>query len=374
MKKIFTSLLSLIAFAAYAQTPIVLTRADFPRPTSSSPLPDSVLYTNVPIAGNTVDISSTGASSTWNTLPLVNGNIRYQSFLPMSSTPLIFQLSFFSCDFAQPLLGNAGLVGNLPISDAYEYYNYASADARLELKGFGANITIPGQPIALPLPAVYTTPDVIYKFPLEFGNVDSSLSGYSVTIPLGAPIGDIEIKRKQKRVNEVDGWGSIITPAGTFDVLRVKSSITRVDSIITALAPLGFPTKPVEIKWLGQTKKIPIFQVTGTDVGGSITPTAITFWGQDPNGVNEVNTLSPLQIYPNPADAQTTIEYDLTKQSEVSIIISNVKGETVAQFHFTKQSEGFHREVLPLQSLSSGLYQITCIANKSVLHSKLLKK
>lgn len=374
MKKIFILLLCSFVFKVNAQTPIILTRADFPRPTSSSVLPDSVLYTNVPIAGNTVDIITTGASTNWNTLPLMNGAKLYQSFLPMSSTPLVFQLAFLTCDFAQPLLGNAGLVGNLPISDAYEYYNYASADSRLEIKGFGANVTIPGQPIALPLPAIYTSPDVIYKFPLAFGNNDSSLSGYSVTIPLGAPIGDIEFKRKQKRVNEADGWGSITTPAGTFDVLRVKSSIDRIDSIITVIAPLGFPSKLVEIKWLGSTKKIPVFQVNGNDLGGNVTPSSITFWGQEPNGILEKSNISSIHIFPNPAEFQASIEYSLVSSAKVSILLNNMKGETLAQFHFANQSAGLHRELLPLQGLTAGIYQITCIANGNMIHTKLLKR
>ncbi len=376
MKKLFTFFGLLAAFTSNAQTPITLSRVDFPCPSAATcGLPDSVLFTNVPIAGNSVNTTPTGANSNWNMVPLTNGAVAYQNFFPMSGTPLIFQLVFLSCDYAQPLLGN-NVVGNLPITDAYEYYNYAgTGNSRLEIKGFGAYVTIPGQTTALPLPALYSSADVIYQFPITYGNTDSSVSGYSVNIPLGGTLGNITIKRNQKRVNEVDGWGQITTPAGTFDVLRVKSSIDRVDSLITGIFPAGFPSKPVEYKWLGKGKKIPVFQVNGTLNGSTFTPTAITYWGQSPfpAGIHEISSNSDMTIFPNPSSENTTIQYTLAASSDMDMYISDAEGKIVAQFHFRNQSAGTHNEILPVSTLAQGAYTIKCISNKEVVASKFVK-
>jgi hypothetical protein len=374
MKKIFTFLLLTSLFNLKAQTPITLTRADFPCPSAAAcGLPDSILYTSVPIS-STVNTSSSGASSTWDMSMLANGTPNYQKLLPMSATPFIFQLAFLSCDFVQPLLGNTA-VGGLPVADAFEYFNYAgTSSSRLEIKGFGANVTIPGSTLPIPLPAVYTSPDIIYQFPIAYGNKDSSLSGYSLTIPLGGTIGDVTFKRKQKRVNEVDGWGSIITPAGTFDVLRLKSSIDRIDSLITGFIPIGFPSKPLEYKWLGNTKQIPVFQVNGTVFGSNFTPNAINFWGVPKvTGIEEIGPASNLFLFPNPTKENCSIQYFLTNSSDLDILITNLEGKLVGEFHFKNQQGGKHTEILPLSALSNGTYLVRCISNSKVISNKLVK-
>jgi hypothetical protein len=378
MKRILPFFLSLCVFEGFAQTPITLTRADFPCPSAAScGLPDSVLYTNASLSGSGLNASSTGPSQNWDMSALGTTSLAYQKFLPMSATPLIFQLVFLSCDFAQPLLGNQ-LAGNLPLNDAFEYYNYAGAggSGQLEIKGFGANVTIPGQPIALPLPANFTSPDILYKFPMAFGNTDSSESGFSVTLPLGTGIGDITIKRKQKRVNIVDGWGSIITPAGTFDVLRLRSSINRVDSLITGFFPLGFPSRPIELKWLGNGKRIPVLQVNGTQTGGTFNPTSITYWGQKafPSGLTHLSSDENIQLYPNPADDFCRVEFEIDNDPEMHITITDAVGRVCAHFHFQYQQSGLHTEYLPLSQLPGGTYVLHCSNKNGLVSRKLMKR
>ncbi len=349
----------------HAQSPVTLYRSDFPCPLATSPLPDSVLYSTIPVSGNTITIGSSGTGMNWNMTPLSNPTTSYQQFISMGATPLVFQLVFLFCDYAQPLLGNAGSIGNLPLSDAYEYYNYAASDSRLEIKGFGAYITIPGQTTAIPLPALYSSPDVLYRFPLQYGNTDSSNSGYSVTLPLPAPIGDIVIKREQKRVNQVDAWGSISTPAGTFEVLRVHSTIDRMDSIITTLAPLGFPTQIHEYKWLGQTKKIPVFQVTEQVSALGTNITSVTHWGQAPNGLTHVESMNGVRIFPNPVTDQLNVQIPVEQHTEGKITITDALGKQVGVFHFSAAAEGIWRESLPLKLLPPGIYSLQiCSGNK----------
>src|ERR1019366_3455326 len=68
-------------------------------------------------------------------------------------------------------------------------------------QGFGAQIN------GIPLPIAYTHPDVIYNFPLQYGNTDNSTSGYSINLPGTGYYG-----YQQTRTNTVDGWGTLSTP------------------------------------------------------------------------------------------------------------------------------------------------------------------
>lgn len=369
MKNIITITCSMFfSFYAFCQSPITLTRADLPCPAAGCG-EDSVLFTNVVIATNSVDLSLTGANLAWSHPDLGTLSTAYQKFIPVSSTPFVFQLTFLGSDYATPLLGNLAIAG-LPISDAYEYYNYASNNTRLEIRGFGANITIPTQSVSFPLPAIYNNPDVIYKFPITFGDTDSSNSGFSITIPpTGTALGTL--KRQQTRKNAVDAWGSVTTPAGTFDVLRIKSNINRVDSLITSIFPIGIPTNTTEYKWLGQTKKIPVLQVNTNLVGQNPTVTGVTFWGEGPNPITFSNlNNNVLSISPNPAQHSVNIHFGDNHIGKTKVSIINLQGQQVAYFEFLLTQTN-QNETIPLFELPQGNYMIQCQSQTGRSNQKL---
>lgn len=346
-----------LAVCLQAKAQITLTRADFPKPTASSPLPDSVLYSNVSNPGAATSHTIDGVNAVWNESSLT-GNPAWQQFLPVSSTPLIFQFVFLGSDYAQPLLNGGGVAGGT-LSDAYEYYDYATADGKLQVRGFGGNLLIPGQTVAIPLPAVYSSPDVLFTFPMQFGNTDSSLSGFNVTLPLGGIIGDVTVKRTQKRVNWVDAWGRITLPTGaSYDVLRHVSRINRIDSLITAFFPAGFPSRPIEYRWLAQGMKIPVLSETGTRTGSgnntSVTINAATYLGGWPTGVSETMSAA-MKVFPNPAQGPITIEWP-EGGGALNLTLYALNGSPVARFGFLTRMGEPVREVLPLAGLPAGTY------------------
>lgn len=68
-----------------------------------------------------------------------------------------------------------------------------------------------------------------------------------------------------------------------------------------------------------------------------------------------------MRIFPNPAQKQLTLEYDLERTEEVSVSLQSVLGQTV--MHYPKasgiRSAGVHREALSCSEVSSGLYFLT---------------
>ncbi|MEZ5047466.1 MAG: T9SS type A sorting domain-containing protein [Chitinophagaceae bacterium] len=361
MKHIYTCILILSSSLIFAQAPITLSRADFPKPTSSSPMPDSVLYTNV-IGATTTSQTTKGANQMWNESSL-SGTTAYQHFVAVSATPLAFQLTFFGSDYAVPLdnaFGAPGGSATMQISDAYEYYNYTSNNSRLEIKGFGANITMPGQTTAIPLPAIYSSPDILFRFPMNFGDADSNHSGFDISLPLST-FGTIGFKREQDRVNEVDAWGTITTPAGTYTTLRHRSVITRIDSVTSSFINVGFPSVITEYRWLAQSAKIPILQINETNAITSV-QTYTAFKGQGPNSIATSSEKNTLIAYPNPCQNQIHIDYLLEKPGIVSMYILDVMGKRIGQFQFVKNNTGLFSEILPLEHLANGSYFIQVVA------------
>src|SRR6185295_16658519 len=111
--------------------------------------------------------------------------------------------------------------------------------------------------------------DTIYHFPLTYGTIDSSYSGYTLKLP-----SLVYFHNSSFRHNEADGWGSLTTPYGTFDVVRVKTTIMAHDSIyIDTLLNFGFAIDaPAEIdyKWIGKGQGEPLLQIN-TTLGGVVT-------------------------------------------------------------------------------------------------------
>ncbi len=96
------------------------------------------------------------------------------------------------------------------------------------------------------------------SFPLTIGVSDSSESSRSQIIP---EFGYYEIHRK--RVNIVDGWGTLTTPNGTFQTIRIKSTVYSHDSIYIDSNNEGYSIDRVETeyKWLGNGFGTPLLRI-----------------------------------------------------------------------------------------------------------------
>lgn len=295
----------------------------------------SITKNDMPNAGDTIRLSvktaltgfqpdSTGTNYTWN-----------YSFLTPDSQRVVQCVSGFNTPYSVPygFLATYGIynytpdqfpwsLAGSPPTNVYDFYKKTTNYLAI----IGQGMTLQGQTI----PALYSggTADVVYKFPLNYGNKDTS------TCTFGAPIpGFGYYQKKQTRINEVDGWGTCITPMGTFNSLRVKSTIMVSDSIYLDTLGFGF-TIPrqnvIEYKWLAPGKKIPVLEVdvTMAVIGNTFTvnrvnwqdayiaPLAITFTGMNSCPVVNEGTASahvsggkaPYSYHWSTGDTTTTID------------------------------------------------------------------
>ncbi len=219
---------------------------------------------DMPFVGDTIRISTTtnipgfepdatGPDFTWDFSSLTAQNQSVERYVSINSTPPFYQIIFNStvANLASPV-EMIDFVPGFEISDAYVYY--MATNASYVRPGYAATI------MGIPVPMKFDQPERIYSFPLQYtSQPDSSTSSYSLGIP---GMGYFSIMRK--RVNHVDGWGSLTTPLGSFDVLRVKSSIYEYDSLYIDSLQMGFPVirHYTEYQWLGTGHDVPLLSIT----------------------------------------------------------------------------------------------------------------
>jgi len=244
------------------QAQVVITSADMPN------VNDEILLS---VKGSLTNFKPalTGPNYSWDYTFLVADSQRTEKIVAPGSTgyPFIGFLSTYAIADPNPDPFPFILLGSAP-TNVYNFYKKQTSQLTINVQGMTTNGT--------PLPIFLSPADVIYKFPLQYGNIDSSNSGYASTIPgLGY------FKKSQKRTNIVDGWGELKTPYGTFNTIRVKSTIEVTDSIHSDSLGFGLniplPTK-YEYKWLAQGSKLPILEIDATQAFGTIiTVTKVSF-------------------------------------------------------------------------------------------------
>jgi hypothetical protein len=258
-----------------------------------------------------IDFQTTGPNQTWDFSSLQNSDQKLNTYSPVSAAGSLAQFlfgTFAATKYkASYFLPNEDLPLNslppiLPItfSDINQFIK-KSTDAMTLV---GLSMKVNGQAI----PAKADTIETKYKFPLNYGGTHTSRSYINLDLN---PIYDARWRQHRKRITEVDGWGEITTPYGTFSVLRIHHRIEESDSFKIAIGPfsnwIGIPV-PVshEYEWRSTIEKEPILLIKTSELLGNETVTGIEYRNDYVLGLKE-NSLN-FDVYPNPATTHLTVD------------------------------------------------------------------
>lgn len=280
------TLVLLLPLSAFGQ--ITIGPADMPS------AGDTVRYRTTAAAG--LDYASTEAGFFWDFSMLTPDAEGADTCVTAASTPLLYQFFFnngilypqHQASYAQrgPSFG----FQQLTVSDVFEYFKNDATGFRNV--GFGANVNgVPTSTRRIPV-------DWVHRFPMDYGDMDTSYSEFTLNVP-----SLFSFTQKQTRYNEVDGWGTLYLPADTFDVLRVKSTLVRNDSIFISQFGQGFAfpePEAVEYKWIAQGKDGPVLQI---NVNAGQATTARFYYQPDDitTGVPSTQAAGLFTAAPNPA-------------------------------------------------------------------------
>lgn len=196
---------------------------------------------------------------------------------------------------------------------------------------------------------------------------------------------------------------------GNVAYIGAEDGIYKTDNFLGT--PYG--TK-VEVNWEKMTgiPNVPVFQITQqtmnlpsyefhTYVGQNVFPTSFTntklpgaiyaathgkglfaFLGdtiaENKNviGIKEniitINEKPSLKAYPNPASNTTTLEYNLTQASQVTLQVYDMNSRLVSSLEKGRQSAGTHTQQINIQNLKAGIYMVRIITNNSTSTTKLI--
>ena len=347
----------------HSQTPITINTADMPVVT------DTIRYnTTNNIQG--LDPTLTGANYTWDYSTLISSTERIDTFFSVTSTPFSYQLYFNNSILYPTYKANYALRGPdlvmppaLPIPlSITEVFNYKkNSTTKYENVGFGAKINgIPSSIRNNPI-------DVEYEFPMNYTDNHISNSKFLVTIPLLAVYGQV-----MERNSTVEGWGTLITPVGTYDVLKVKSVLTKIDTFYLDTLGLGsnFPRpEEIEYKWLAKGGSTPILKIV-TTLG---VVSSIEYQANSIVGINELSIINEVSVFPNPTKEFVQVVFNSKNAGKLVYSIKDINGRFVMYNDFVAHvGKNVFQMDLSKNKLSNGVYFIELLMNDQLTTQKLI--
>lgn len=324
MKKIYVAFVLVNLVNGLAAQP-VLTDENF------NPLPGES-GTEYDFDATDFDPGPSGPGMTWNYPVLALATPHTLNVFPAHATP--YGLEFSGANIA--------VTGNML------YYNYYLAhDNGLEYLGYTNNV------FTMPL----SNPALIYTYPFTFLSVISdSLEGYVTT-------GDEWTHRWGQVVTEADGYGTLVTPLGSYmDVLRIKQVWTYDDEVYDGSTTTVYHHTDTHYYWVTEGVHFPLLTYAEKKtVGGATTELSYSATYMDPASIttglgDEEAFTKGFIMYPNPARSVfVSLWVNHNKNEEVNVIVWDATGKQKTS-GTCQLTEGNNQLLLDISTLNAGIY------------------
>jgi hypothetical protein len=220
--------------------------------------------------GTGLDFASTGANYTWDFSALTATSQYLKEYNPIGFASLLVFGTYGPVAPTNYRASYFNPTNDLPLDQLSQFLPVSLSDLNQYTKRMTDSITSLGYSISVNGQGVPFKSDTIetrYKLPLHYNDYHYS-RGYTY-IDLN-PVIDFKIKQYRQRTTNVDGWGTIITPKGTFQALRLRHDIAEIDSVYQTFFGAGqwFGTPPIqrtEYEWFANGEKEWVLKATETN-------------------------------------------------------------------------------------------------------------
>ncbi|MEI7594111.1 MAG: T9SS type A sorting domain-containing protein [Bacteroidota bacterium] len=349
--KVYFLVLIILIFCDLSFGQIVVNQNDMPNVGDTFRLSTKVLPS--------FDPALTGEDYLWDFSALVKSTQSVDTFLSVIATSIEYNLVFNSfldnyhkakVALRQP---DRNIGAQIALTEVFDFYKESSQ--LYGQIGFAAKIN------GVATPVKYDSVEVLYKFPLEYSNLDSSNISYGLSIPTYGYYG-----QDVKRVNKVDGWGVLTTPYGAFNVLRMKSVVYNSDTLYYNQFQYGnrINTQVTEYKWIAKEFVVPLLQINVN----SVSKTAVFI-----DSIAHVNSLNSsvleqlcenIIIYSNPTENEINISN--LPEGWTYVEIYNILGECVLKKKNNKTLEFKIDNIF----FKEGVYIVAIHSNKGLMYQK----
>lgn len=302
---------------------------------------------------NDYDFTETGENFNWNFDALEESSSTQSAFISIDDAPLAYQFLFnnpfdqdYLADFAQSTEGFS--VAQFSLQNFYQFFK-KTAEA-YEIVGYGATVN------DIPIPGQTNPIDEVYALPIAYNDTHSSYSEWQVEIPtLGY------YRLQQDRSYEVDGWGSVTTPAGTFNALRLRMEINATDSVYVDFIGQGltFDRNSVEYVWLAEDEGIPVLRVVETF--GQVSQVEYKSADQENPSLIAAKAADAWVLYPTVTSGQVTLA-DLPMNATVQLL--DASGRNIEQLGFVR--------TLDLSGQKAGMYWVEVRTDQTVSRKRVI--
>jgi Secretion system C-terminal sorting domain len=332
MKNLHYTLLALFCLPFFATAQITIISADMPQ------IGDAVVrhIDTLP----TVTVGPRGANQHWAMGNAVHHTTETTNVLAASATP-----------YAASFPG-----ANIAVTNDNVNYAYISQTAASQLlKGAAGDLFGTGI-ISAPLNPDMTT----HNFPRNYNSNFSDNYALDVTVlgtQVNQPVYQVRFKRASVVKDTTDGWGTITTPVGTYNALRVKRLEFSRDTIWTKLIqflPFTMLSNSMDTTlsyiWLAKETKLPVAEVTiSENMVSRYTWATILPLNTSVNTTNN----SKANVFPSPASDLVNFDFGTELHNgEYQLNIYHLNGSLLKTVVLTNPSS--HQ--LSVENFPQGIY------------------
>lgn len=213
---------------------------------------------------------------------------------------------------------------------------------------------------------VYSDPQDLIQYPMTYSDSFSdsftgqfSSSGSSFT-------------RSGTTTVQADGYGTLMTPAGTFtDVLRLKTTMQYSDAIAGQVI---VSYQEERWTWYDANSPYPLLTFTNLSANGQ-SSIFLNYLDATSVGTNDLTALDlELEIAPNPTSDFVNVNFNLEQSATVKITVLNLIGQEMKSIASTRYNEGIQQTRVELSDFPSGTYFMRMEVNGAIVTKKLMIK
>lgn len=292
--------------------------------------------------------NAVGANQIWRFDSLIPQRQGLYEYVASSQTPY----GFFVPNRIGEKIADTLVLGPVQLINLYDFYQNNSSSFKTTHRGF----TLGALPF--PISQSFQDDDEVYQFPLNYQDRDSSNFRFTFSNTLAGAY----IENKGYRINEVEAWGSITTPYGTFNCIKVVTDVVSTDTVSFATNNFGIDSHIREYKWLSTTTKIPVATLTGPVIASVFIPTAVEYR----DSVRSVPAVfAPTALF-NADSTEIGINRDLKFNNlSISLLPATYKWEISPNTFTYTNGTGQNTDSIVVQFTDTGFYDVQLIVRNS---------